>query len=404
MSSPDGYAIEGAYGVDLTGEIVVSPVVQGALARAGHRLVALGDSITISGDTPQGTNNYVQANDSIWQTVAVLSGGAIQFVRNAGVGGNTAAQMLARFDADVTPYAPTMVGLMSGTNDFTFGVSDAQYRATMAALVAKIRGIGATPVLLTSPPVNSFGAADRAKVIRNGRWLTRYAAQHGIVCVDAFALMVDPASSGAYRAGFDQGDGTHPSVASRVLIGRAVWAALAPLLPPVGGVLASCQLDPTNLVSNGLFLAGSSGGFPTGWIASDSPTSGTGANSIVADAQAPGGSAVRLSMTGMTGAYGTMTLIGSGFTAGDRLLMSCTVNQPVAGARARLLQTYNVDALHWTESSTTGRLVLQMETVVPAGATGIFLHVQAVGVNSTGSVDFGGVALRNLTTEQQLLL
>jgi len=370
---------------------------------AGHRLVALGDSITIAGDNPQGSNKYVQRNDSIWQTAAALSGGSLTFARNAGRGGDTAAMMLARFDTDVTPYAPTMVSVMAGTNDLTFGATDSQYRTNMQALVAKIRSIGAVPLLLTSPPVNSFAASDRAKVIRNGRWLRRYAAEQGLICIDTFALMVDPATSGAYRAGYDQGDGIHPSVPSRVLIGQALWAALAPLLPPTGTVGAVCDLDPTNLIAgtsrHPLFLGGSSGGFPAGWFAGDSPSSGSGANSIVDDAQMPGGKALRLTLTGATGNYGVRTDIASGFAPGDHLHMSCLVNQQTSGAIARLLINWTVDALHWTQTSLTGRFGLQMEVVVPAGATACFIQVQAVGAGSTGNVDFGAIALRNLTAE-----
>lgn len=370
---------------------------------AGRRLVALGDSITIAGDNPEGSNKYVQRNDSIWQTAAALSNGSLNFARNAGFGGNTAAQMLARFDTDVTPYQPTMVSVLAGTNDFTAGVTDASYRATIQAIVAKIRDIGAMPILLTSPPVNSFADVDRAKIIRNGRWLKRYAAAQGITCIDTFGLMVDPATSGAYLSGYDQGDGVHPSVSSRILIGQTLWNALAPMLPPSGAVGAACDLDPTNLIAgvsrHPLFLGGSSGGFPVGWFAGDTPTAGTGANSIVTDTQMTGGKALRLTMTGMTGPYSVRTDIASGFTAGDHLHISCQVNQPVAGARARLNINWNIDALHWTETSLTGRYGLQMEAVVPAGATALFVNLVAVGAGSTGSVDFGAIALRNLTTE-----
>jgi lysophospholipase L1-like esterase len=398
-----GDGITGVASLPLVGSATYVPVVSPS---AGHRLMSLGDSITIAGDVPE-PGQYVMRADSIFQTLTCLSGGAISFVRNAGVGGNTTAQMLARFDTDVTPYAPTMVSVLGGTNDFTFSVSDATFQANVRALVAKIRGIGAIPLLFTPPPVNSFGTSDRAKVIRNGRWMLRYAAANGIPCVDTFGVLVDPATTGNYLAAYDNGDGIHPSVAGRLAIGTAAWNTLKPLLPLVNGTYTTCKGDPTNLALNALFLDGSTGGFPVDWFAGDTPSSGTGANSIITDAAMPGGKALRLTATAMTGGYSVRFVIlpAAGFTGGDIIEISALVNNALpTSAQARLFCSYDVDRLHITSTSLQGRFLHRMEIKTPPTATAIFLNCSMSGLTAgSGTVDFGGVALRNLTTEGNAL-
>ena len=62
---------------------------------------------------------------------------------NKGVGGNTSANMLERFDRDVASQRPDVVWLMAGTNDYFQGVSVEAYAANMKKLIQKINSIGA---------------------------------------------------------------------------------------------------------------------------------------------------------------------------------------------------------------------------------------------------------------------
>lgn len=76
-------------------------------------------------------------------------------VRNAGVGGNTSGQLLARLDRDVLAHRPSTVVLMVGTNDrlnsrqFT---SAADYLKNIENLTRRIRESGAEVLLVTPPP------------------------------------------------------------------------------------------------------------------------------------------------------------------------------------------------------------------------------------------------------------
>lgn len=81
---------------------------------------------------------------------------------NAGIGGNKVDEALTRFDRDVAPLKPTIVVVNFGMNDGKYVPPDAairlHYKQGLQALVAKIRNVGARPLLCTPPAANSFFA------------------------------------------------------------------------------------------------------------------------------------------------------------------------------------------------------------------------------------------------------
>jgi lysophospholipase L1-like esterase len=212
-----------------------------------------------------------------------LSKGGLRRVRQAGVPGNTSAQMLARFDTDVTPYAPSAVVIMAGTNDSNDAnpIPVATYAANMQALVTKCRAIAATPILCTLPP-NVVSTARRKLVINYNAWLRRYCKNHGVVLVDLYNLLVDPAT-GDYLAAYGtaSNDKTHPINAGYPAMGQALWNAISGLIPPAAPLLPYENGDANNLITNGLFLSTTGSGtslMPTGWSVQSSvhPTGCTG--------------------------------------------------------------------------------------------------------------------------------
>lgn len=62
---------------------------------------------------------------------------------NKGVGGNTAAQLLARFDTDVTPENPDIVWIIAGTNDYYQSVTNDLFNFYINQLASKCANIGA---------------------------------------------------------------------------------------------------------------------------------------------------------------------------------------------------------------------------------------------------------------------
>src|SRR5829696_806544 len=83
---------------------------------SGGGAVALGDSITI-GSTPS------HAEDSWFEQLACTGDPPVRYAHNAGINGNTTAQMLARLDQDVLSRDPDTVFVLGGTNDVLGGVA-----------------------------------------------------------------------------------------------------------------------------------------------------------------------------------------------------------------------------------------------------------------------------------------
>lgn len=227
-------------------------------AKVGNRVAFLGDSITRGSDTPG------LINGSCWPTYAsVFSKQRIFKARNAGVGGDTTAQMLGRFDTDVTPYRPTVVTIAGGRNDINNGVSLSTFQANIAALVAKARTIGATPVLATITPTNS---TNRQPTLDWNVWLRFYAASQGLAILPFHSALVDPVT-GNYLAAYNSGDNVHPNDAGCALMGKVAAATLAPLLRDWAPPIPTEVNDTSNLKPDGIFTGTLNGnGEPTGWF------------------------------------------------------------------------------------------------------------------------------------------
>jgi lysophospholipase L1-like esterase len=109
----------------------------------GETIVFLGDSITHQSLYPQYLENFF---------ITRYPERRIRF-RNAGVGGDAAADALARFEDDVAAHQPDYVTLHLGMNDGRYAEFDtnnlAVYQQGMRKLLDRIEAIGAKPILLS---------------------------------------------------------------------------------------------------------------------------------------------------------------------------------------------------------------------------------------------------------------
>ena len=248
-------------------------------ARPGSLAVALGDSVT-AGDN----DNATQAVGESWFAYAcALTGQKLQFGRNSGIGGNTTAQMLARFDTDVTPYAPTAVCLLAGTNDASTPFDT--WASTYLKIIAKTRLIGAMPILGTIPPNNAGSPVDRRQVInRQNAFIRRTAALQGLPVIDFYTLLTDP-TNGNYKSAY-YNDGTHPNQAGRYAMGALAASVLDPILAPAAPVLCADDIDELNTVYLGTFAANTGTALPASW--GDVAGNSGSAISYTTDAEVPG--------------------------------------------------------------------------------------------------------------------
>lgn len=110
----------------------------------GVRVVAFGSSNTDLRWHAEGRLNWV-----CWLECALRHGvGHHVSVTNAGISGESSAELLVRFDRDVVPHVPAAVIVTIGGNDQRTLTLD-EYRANLVQLVERIRAIKAEPVFQT---------------------------------------------------------------------------------------------------------------------------------------------------------------------------------------------------------------------------------------------------------------
>ncbi len=153
---------------------------------------------------------------------------------NRGIGGQTTAQMLLRFRADVIDNRPAALVILAGTNDVSANAGPVTVKqiednlATMAEL-AKLHGIRTVLSSLTPVCDAKKDPEGRPRIQTKSRppetlnalnrWLTEYAARNDLVYLDYFSAMAD--ADGLLKPELTD-DGLHPNAA-----GYAVMAPLA---------------------------------------------------------------------------------------------------------------------------------------------------------------------------------
>ena len=151
--------------------------------------VLTGDSITHGLVHTQGARNYV---DHLHELVRGDLGRSRDAMINTAISGWRTAQLLADFDQRVARWRPQIVTLMIGTNDCSSSgkvplISADDYAASLEDFVARVRRLGAIPVLLTPPPVDELHAPERARVPEFADAMRTVARGQRVMLVDVFA-------------------------------------------------------------------------------------------------------------------------------------------------------------------------------------------------------------------------
>ncbi|UAK25041.1 GDSL-type esterase/lipase family protein [Sphingomonas nostoxanthinifaciens] len=143
---------------------------------------------------------------------------------NKGVSGDTTAQMLARFSADVLAARPRVVHIMGGTNDLWRGMPGAGAATSIAnigAMIQLARANRIAVVLAAPPPIGAqaeqmFEYPDFFPALRDG--IERHARAFGVIHVDYARAL---ARSGALKRQYTT-DGIHlTSAGYRAMRGHA---------------------------------------------------------------------------------------------------------------------------------------------------------------------------------------
>jgi lysophospholipase L1-like esterase len=152
---------------------------------------------------------------------------------NRGIGGQTTAQMLLRFRADVLALHPKAVVILAGTNDVAGNagpVTPEQIQDNLASMAELARLHGVRVVLASllpvsddkqdaaGQPLNRTRQRPTATLRELNRWLSGYATQNGHGYLDYFSATAD--ANGLLRSELND-DGLHPNARG--------YAQMAPL-------------------------------------------------------------------------------------------------------------------------------------------------------------------------------
>ncbi|MEO7257473.1 MAG: SGNH/GDSL hydrolase family protein [Sphingomicrobium sp.] len=147
-----------------------------------------------------------------------------------GISGQTSAQMLVRFYADVINLHPAVVHILAGSNDIAGNGGPTSFEAienNLRSMVELAQAHRIKVIIGTVPPAARFGWRPEIDPVSSIRalntWIREYARSRKATLVDYYAALDD-----GHRAlsKSDSADGVHPSPAGYAKMEAALSAAL----------------------------------------------------------------------------------------------------------------------------------------------------------------------------------
>jgi lysophospholipase L1-like esterase len=407
-----------------------------AVLSGGMRWVALGDSHTQGYDSsghvtqtaanpiPYPTGYTPAIRGASWVNyLASISSQRLNLVNNAGLSGDRIETMRSRLTQDVFAYNPQVVTVLAGTNNLgTYDNGDgtgirqhtiAEIGAAYNLLVQDLINYGAAVIVVSIPPWNN--ATARRRVSQFNIWLSRYARENGLPFLDLYSAVVDPTSSGVYKAGLvrpgDNGEGIHMEVGAGFGVWtRAAWAEIQKTVYGPTTHLVSVNNDLISLVNNSLFLLdNNSDGVAEGAIAY-TLNGAAGNTSTEPHPDGYGNFQVITKTDSGAGIYiwqyniPTSDANGNTWAVGDKLMLSGEfVSEGFelgTGANYTIqLQKTSDDyasilapVFQWSANM---RGTFQHSAVIPAGVTSLAMTVVISG--GSGKIKFGRISVTNIT-------
>jgi lysophospholipase L1-like esterase len=213
------------------------------------RIVAFGDSITL-GVRTDGTLREEQAWRAVLSKRLNAAGGGPWEIINAGIGGNTTADGIKRFEADALANKPDIVTLMFGVNDAAMlsfpdfrpipgpRVALAEYRKNLTEMIARVRSVALVAsnqwhprvMLMTPCPMGNkyfnkhlepYKSHDKNYVLRSYAQAVReIAAELGVELVDVWTRFLQEGMNELLP------DGVHPNPRGHEVIAGMLFRAI----------------------------------------------------------------------------------------------------------------------------------------------------------------------------------
>jgi lysophospholipase L1-like esterase len=367
-----------------------------AFLRRGHKTMVIGDSQTgpSTADEPFPT---IPAN---WfGQLAVASQSRVRYWGNAGIAGDTTANMLNRLSTDVIARNPDKVFIEAGYIDINAQVSVANIAANIGTMVNRLKAANILPILCTLPPRlpnDVYGPSPQSTlaIVQLNFQLRQLADAQGIPLVDFYSIVVDP-KTGYYQNGYSI-DNVNPVMPATRLMAAAAMRALTAVFDDTHPWLPVNDSDGINLIQDPVFVR-----TPSLWVQT-AMTGFPAQLTIVPDPNSPGNT-MTLQKTD-SGSIDRITgaTITTGFSPGDRLAFTGTIT--AANCESGNLQfdislQFNPGAMsmypayHWAVDIARGQWYVEFS--VPPGASSMTPVIQLN--QGSGVVTIGHIGVVNLT-------
>lgn len=308
----------------------------GAPLPNGSRIVYAGDSITASSGSTITNPALFPRGYAMWSQMRSGHRAFHGYRGNQGVGGNTSAQLLARFSDTITelqlsPAGQRVCVILIGTNDIAT-IPFATTTSNIASMISQLRDIGSRIILVKILPRGTVASPMDATSKTNwegvNNWIATQAASD-LKVVDAESLIGNMDADHTVQTGMTT-DGLHPTPVGALRIGQAVSIAINQFVL-TGEILPITSGDPLNGLAGinpfftgttGTASNGTTGTVATGWTVS-------AANSIT------GQTAIRTyaaSVISHPQGYGQYQQIDFDFDySGDNRIVRCSRSASITG-------------------------------------------------------------------------
>jgi peptidoglycan/xylan/chitin deacetylase (PgdA/CDA1 family) len=220
--------------------VVTNPDGQRSTLAAAYTFDSPRDSYAVVG---LGSSTIAGAGASMPATSTLATRlGAPWTVTNAGVGGETCAQITTRWTNTVRPAGyGTLIGHIGMNDIWAYGATGAATWDCAVQIYDEARADGMRVLPMTFQGCQGFVDCngDHAQLYNN--LVRAYCATHGLTCIDYYAETTNPAT-GALKLEYDSGDHLHGNQAAQDWIASQAYAAIVAL--PPGPVPAVPTIDP----------------------------------------------------------------------------------------------------------------------------------------------------------------
>lgn len=198
------------------------------------RIVCLGDSVT------RAVRPGVEPHETfcaLLEKQLTTADRPVQVI-NAGIGGNTTADGLKRFQTDVLDHKPHYVIVMFGLNDSWIDngktasrLTVGEYRANLGEMIAKLAAQGTKVVLMTPNPAlpPTYGPERNATLKPYVTAVRQLAAEHGLPLIDVYRHFAELALEHPQINSLFTDD-MHPNPAGQAQIANLLQEHLKPAL------------------------------------------------------------------------------------------------------------------------------------------------------------------------------